>query len=97
MLIDQETHLWYKDYQHKDSSQPFSIHQKQTIQMNETDIESSVVTSVVVDNNEEAATSIQSPNHENEESPKILFKVESSSKGDVVKFISKQDAQFLSL
>lgn len=53
--------------------------------MNETDIESSTKTTlVVVDKNEEAAKSIQSPND-------IIYKVESSSKGDVVRFYSKQD------
>lgn len=52
--------------------------------MNETDIESSVVTSVVVDNNEEAAKSIQSPND-------IIYKVESNEEGNIVRFFSKQD------
>ena len=44
--------------------------------MNETDIEPSVDNSIVV---------------ANEESPKIIFKVESNEKSDVVSFFSKQD------
>ena len=58
--------------------------------MNETDIESSVVTSVVVVDNKEATISsiIQSPN--------IIFKVESNEKSDVIRFFSKQEDDSIS-